>query len=335
MPNLACQAIVNKYSNNTLKKVVNVYQVQFKDFKAPGLGDYLRGCFCMSQILNTLNEYCNTNVVFDMDIRNHPMAQYIQCDPPDTTIPYSTIGNFHIDSLKVKKDESDIAFQHILREIVRYMDALDMETFYTFCCRFEIYDEIKEVDKEFMRSKLKPTEAMQAYINESLNKLNIQPKGYSVLHIRCTDELSFPPSELQKSLVELIEQKVAESIHPDKKYLIITNNKEIKEHFIKINPNIFGLLETEMCHVGQDPNQTSTQVRDTMLDFFLIANAKDVVAFSPYDHGTGFSMECCKLYNVPYTGIHVEERKSNEPVDYLKIIREALAKEALAKKASP
>jgi len=301
----------------------------------------------MSQILNTLNEYCNTNVVFDMDIRNHPMAQYIQCDPPDTTIPYSTIGNFHIDSLTIKKDEDSISFQHILREIVRYMGALDMEIFYTFCCKFEIYDEIKDEHKEFMRSKLKPTEAMQAYINESLNKLNIQPKGYSVLHIRCTDEDAFPPTELNEDLIDLIESNVAESIDPEKKYLIITNHKQVKEHFMKINPNIFGLLETEICHVGQDPNQTTTQLRDTLLDFFLFANANDVVALSAYAHGAGFSMECCKLYNVPYKSVYIHKINTNTPGDFVNIVREqlakeaernakkALAKKALAKKASP
>ena len=62
MSNKICTDIANKYTNTILKKITNVYQLQYIDFKPPGLGDYIRGCFCMMQLIYLLNKYCKTDV---------------------------------------------------------------------------------------------------------------------------------------------------------------------------------------------------------------------------------------------------------------------------------
>lgn len=298
MVNQECQAIASRYINSHLKKIVNVYQIQFVDFKAPGFGDYIRGCFCMTQIINILNKYCGTKINFEMDIRNHPMANYIEVPSFDSTIPYPSLGNFHIDIRKIEEDEDLTSFQHILRQIVEYMNKLPMETFYCFCCKYEIFDRIMESDKQHIRSFLRPNTNMTNYIESSLESMGMKAKEYSVLHIRCKDELSFPPRALDHSLLKELDTLVSESIYPEKKYLLLSNHNGIKCHFLK-HPSI-KIQMAQICHVGQDLNQTNLEVRDTMLDFFLLANSADILALSPYPHGTGFSEECSKLYNIPY-----------------------------------
>ena len=77
---MSCAEIASAYYNTTLTKVVNIYQTQFIDFKASGLGDYLRGCISMLQLLKTLKRHTGSDVAFDMDMRNHPMSKYLICD---------------------------------------------------------------------------------------------------------------------------------------------------------------------------------------------------------------------------------------------------------------
>ena len=56
MPNTVCSEIAAAFNNRRLRTVVNVSQTQFVDFKASGLGDYIRGSFTMLQLLRTLRK---------------------------------------------------------------------------------------------------------------------------------------------------------------------------------------------------------------------------------------------------------------------------------------
>jgi len=310
-----CRSLASRYNNNILEKIVNVYQIQFIDFKAPGFGDYLRGCFTMQQIIDTLNTYCKTNVTFDMDVSNHPMSQVLIT--ASNPIDYTTLGNFHIDVLKVVKDESDIAFQHILGQTVDYMNTIKEKTFYTFCCKFAIYDDILPRHKELMRSKLIPNEFMVAHIASVKEEMGIDQ--YSVIHVRCKDENSFPQGDLDAAFIQKVKGLIAantdafpeegELDHKPKKYILITNNDKLKKAL-----NIQS-RKSLACHTGQDSVQSFEAIRDTMTDFFLMSAATEIIAFSPYMHGTGFSMECAKLYDVPYKSVFIvdeEEVKRRE-----------------------
>ena len=64
--------IANSFTNTKLKKIVNVYQTDYKNMKSPGLGDFLRGCFCLMQVCRLIN------VEFDIDISQHPLSKYIE-----------------------------------------------------------------------------------------------------------------------------------------------------------------------------------------------------------------------------------------------------------------
>jgi hypothetical protein len=284
-----------------LQKIVNVYQVQFIDFKAPGFGDYLRGCFTMMQIIDTLNEYCNTNVTFDMDLSNHPMSQVIMTEGRNPAVNYAALGNFHIDVLEVKKEESDIAFQHILGQTVDYMNKLRIGTFYTFCCKFAIYNEFLPRHKELVKSKLVPTEAMASYIAGVKESIGIRDGEYSVIHVRCGDETSFPHSfarQIDGNFIDKMKKLIADNTGSEK-YILITNNDTLRSalNIPSWNPLI--------CHTGQDSKQSFESIRDTMTDFFIMSAASSIVAFSPYHHGTGFSMECAKVYDIPYKVVKI------------------------------
>jgi len=292
-----CKIIGSNYNNTMLKKVVNVYQLNFKNFRAPGFGDYLRGCFCMQQLLRTVNTYCGTNIEFDLDLTSHPMTSLLKHSIKNSIIPYDTIINFKIVVVKLKKDPENESYQLILEQMVNYLNGIKTPTFYTFCCLFEIHDEIPQSDKDFILSKLTPNNDMSMYIINTMRELNIQPKKYSVIHLRCVDELTFPDKPLSADYIDYITELINSSIDHSKKYILVTNHNDLK----KIFKNRFASYTGKICHTGLDEIQPLDSVRDTMLDFFLMSKASDIVTLSPYDWGSGFSIQCAKLYNIPYS----------------------------------
>ena len=92
-----CQEIATQYTNTKLRTLVNVYQASYPRFKSPGLGDFLRGSFCMLQLIDLVNKYCGRQLLFDMDIRNHAMARYFEVEPPNPRTKYGDMPNLILD----------------------------------------------------------------------------------------------------------------------------------------------------------------------------------------------------------------------------------------------
>ena len=308
---MSCAAIASAYSNTTLKKVVNVYQTQFIDFKASGLGDYLRGSFMMLQLLRTLEKYTGIHLEFDMDLRNHPMSKYLICDSTlERPQDYAKLGNFHIDSLLVNQDENDIAYQHIVRETVRYFNKIQQPTFFAYCCKDLVYTEMLDSEKAFIRSKIQPTAEMETYITDSLTRLGITG-AYTTIHVRLDDAVCFPHAvgssqatlntQLMDDLVAAVRSKVEEG----KTYVLVSSNTAVKDALT--GGNIHS-IPTAICHIGQNQEPTDDQVKDTLLDFYLMSRSSEILAFSTYQR-TGFSLECSNIYGIPYSMNVVEDKE--------------------------
>jgi hypothetical protein len=308
---MSCAEIASAYSNATLNKVVNVYQTQFIDFKASGFGDYLRGSFMMLQLLRTLEKYTGVHVNFDMDLRNHPMSKYLICDanlerPED----YTKLGNFHIDSLLVNQDENDIAYQHIVREIVRYFNKTKQQTFFTYCCKDLVYTEILDSEKALIRSKIQPTSEMETYITDSLTRLGVTGP-YTTIHVRLNDAVCFPhavgssQSTLNTTLMNDLVASVRSKVEEGKTYVLVSSSTAVKDALT--GGNILS-LPTAICHIGQNQEPTDEQLKDTLLDFYLMSRSQEILAFSTYER-TGFSLECANIYGIPYSMNVVEDKE--------------------------
>jgi hypothetical protein len=311
---MSCAAIASVYSNTTLKKFVNVYQTQFVDFKASGLGDYLRGSFMMLQLLRTLKKYTGVQIDFDMDMRNHPISKYLICDQTlERPLSYPLLGNFHIDSLLVNQDENDIAYQHIVRETVRYFNKIQQPTFFAYCCKDLVYTEMLDSEKEFIRSRLQPTPEMETYITDSLTRLGVTG-AYTTIHVRLDDAVCFPHavgtsySTLNTQLMDDLVTAVRSKIEEGKTYVLVSSNTRVKEALT--GGNILS-LPTAICHIGQNQEPSDDQVRDTLLDFYLMSRSSGILAFSTYER-TGFSLECSNIYGIPYVMTQVEDKEETK-----------------------
>ena len=94
-------------------------------------------------------------------------------------------------------------------------------------------------------------------------------------------------------------QNTMNKFDPTQKYLLISDNAIIKNllhlkyPFIKIHLN-------QISHTGEGLHLETNKLQNTMIDFNLFSYATNVIAFSIYNHGTGFSRWATETYNVPY-----------------------------------
>ena len=280
-----------------LKKIVNVYQVQYKGFKAPGFGDFLRGCFSMCQYITIINKAYGTSITFDIDIRNHPMSKFISLEPCDTIVPYNTVDEFKINQQMVRDADSE---ETMLKEISYRFNSLPVDsngTYYGFCCKYEVYKDYNKGYLELLQSRLTPTPPMESYILSTLVELGLKPKGYSVLHVRCLDGDCFPPIPLTDEYFKTLDGLIDGAIDPTKTYLVLSSHNGVKDHYM--GRKNFVSRQAKICHLGLDDKQDEDATRDTMLDFYLISMANDVVGITPYGV-CGFSQECAKVYSIPH-----------------------------------
>jgi hypothetical protein len=107
-------------------------------------------------------------------------------------------------------------------------------------------------------------------------------------------------------LVAAVRSKVVEG----KTYVLVSSNTKVKDALTGEN---IKSIPTAICHIGQNQTPTEEQLRDTLLDFFLMSRSEEILAFSTYQR-TGFSLECANIYGIPYTMTRVEDKEMTERI---------------------
>jgi hypothetical protein len=94
------------------------------------------------------------------------------------------------------------------------------------------------------------------------------------------------------------------------KYLLISDNTQIKPRLINQHNqkrNIQTLMN-EITHLGEGVKLDNEKVKNTLLDLYLISNANQILSYSVYEHGTGFSKWIAETYNIPYTCKYIDNK---------------------------
>jgi hypothetical protein len=94
-------------------------------------------------------------------------------------------------------------------------------------------------------------------------------------------------------------------INPSNKYVILSDNNEIKS-FIKSKFSNTIIQLNKIVHLGQSINLQNDGIMQTLLDFYIIGMSANILSLSCYDHGSGFSKWSSVIYNVPYINIHIQ-----------------------------
>ena len=213
------QPIIIPFTNTKLKKIVNVYH-KTNNIIMHGLGDYLRGCFCLIQICKKLG------LEFDIYIQKHPLSKFLQNSNPYNIeydkIPTSRYQDFNdmnhicINYCTIKTDSYNF-YNKVINMLNNY-DTSRTNTFCVVCYSFPIVKLITPNVRQIMRSKLIPNQEIQTYINVILSKVGLEKKQFGLIHIRSGDKYLKDKQNIQFKFANQMENIVKKIQHNSKPF---------------------------------------------------------------------------------------------------------------------
>jgi hypothetical protein len=190
--------------------------------------------------------------------------------------------------------------------MVSKVNSLDkkVENFCIFCNSFPLFDNIKQQGRQIISQHFKPNDLLKEEIKENLSELRLIPKQFAVIHIRSGDKYLLKDQRLNLFVIKKIISILEKNMKQNTRYLLISDNNNIKILLKKVFPNLTIQLN-KITHLGDATNQEDESIKDTLIDFYLMANSYQIISFSPYNWGSGFSKWCSVLFNIPFSQIQV------------------------------
>ena len=308
----------NKQSNKPkANKVINVYQEKYANNEyCTGLGDYIRGSLCMLQYATI------QNIQFDMHYASHPISAFLRKINPilkekpteielkEDTNEMLIIHPFRVYNYKINNFPNN-TLQKIQKDFNKTIHnnpsgfQYDLTTFTMYSIAYPSYP-VNENHKIHIRNSLYPSIELQTKINACMISYNIQPKKYNIIHVRTGDKYLINNSndtsmsiaiECKRAFLQNISKDVLSCTIP---CILISDNVNLKKQLSQVFPK-FIINNYSITHMGENAlTNKENAIENTLIDFFLLANSSSVYAFSALSHGTGFSEQCCELYNVDY-----------------------------------
>lgn len=267
--------------NRVMPTIVNVYQTRPLSCGVvpQGLGDYIRGSLSVLQTARKLN------IGFDMFIQ-HPVAKWLKAATQYTP--------------------NEIEYIVTNEQCLRALDARKSSNLFVYVHSFP--QPVSDEERAIVWSKLQPSFSMISYKKAEYEAMGIHPGEYEVIHIRCGDKhIQHEHRHFQTNQREQFEEVhpgvVASAIQcmtPGVNYVVLSDNNAVKR---AINAQFEGAIvrDSSILHLGTSNTFSDDGVRDTLLDFYIMTDAKRVTSLSAYSHGSGFSQWACELRKVPYT----------------------------------
>lgn len=238
-----------------------------------GLGDIIRGAISMFQ----LSKKYDFQLI--IDFQHHSLSRFLKSEPYE----YTNLILENKDNIPFIEDN----------EIETYLQNNSNEVSYLFT-NCHLRGEITEECKEFIKNILTPNEEFQKYIDESFLYYHI-PENYHILHFRLGD--SFLIRNQEHDFSNAIDKFYQWRENDD---VLISDSLIFKEK-IKENDNNIILLNTEPVHLGYGNH--SNNIKDTLLEFFVITKSKKIKTFSIYDWISGFVNVVHQIYDIPLVRI--------------------------------
>jgi hypothetical protein len=279
--------------------IENVYQEKYhNNINATGIGDFIRGSYFLIQFCD------NNNIPYNINLLNHPISQFLEIYQNQQPLVYNNIDKFELTNYNPHILDNNIItniYDYTINDsFVQYLinQSIFKKKLYIYTISYPSA-QISQKHKEYMRKILKPSMRLESLVEKMLLDLGLNKKEFTIIHIRYGDDFLIKNKlEIKKSHVEMIEN-ILDNLDLSKKYLLMSDNIVIKNilhskyPFLKIHLN-------EISHTGEGLHLETNKLQNTMIDFNLFSHATNIIAFSIYKHGTGFSKWSAETYNVPY-----------------------------------
>ena len=280
-----------------IDKLCFVYKSIYKNANAPGFGDFIRGSYFILQ-------FCE-KYKFPLEILiQHPMQKFLKNQNKKIDSNKLSKVEFYQKIFKNNKPNKDIQLDFLKHlNQVPVWNENDTKTTYVYTNAFTIDKYISNSHKQKMREILEPCDSVNEKMNVILSKFNLVKKNYIVVHIRSGDSHLIGNEEINAAKFGKIYSEIKKLSLFDVfegKVLLLSDSVELKRHLVKYLP--FKCIFNDITHLGEGIPLESKDEKliNTLVDFFLFANAMHVFSFSFYQHGSGFSEWACRTYDVPY-----------------------------------
>ena len=277
--------------------IENVYQEKYINTIATGLGDFIRGSYFLMQFCD------DNNISYNINLLNHPISQFLETYINKQPLIYNNINKFELTNHNphiLNNIITNIYDHEINNKFIQYLGNQQV-----FNQKLYVYNisypsaKIDQKHKEYIKQLLKPCPRVALLVDNQLLKLELVKKQFTIIHIRYGDDfLINNKEEIKKSHLEMI-QNILDKLDLSQKYLLISDNTIIK-NIIQSNYLFIKTHFNEISHTGEGIQLETNKLQNTMIDFNLFSHAINVIAFSVYKHGTGFSKWSAETYNVPY-----------------------------------
>ena len=283
---------IHNLSEN-IKQIINVYQPTYKNDKnASGFGDFIRGNYFLMQFCETFNLKFNVLI-------NHPIQHFLKnngvCKLNNNETPnYENIEFYQQVKIEGFLDENN--FNHFLNtsENTNEQRNVFINTY--------LYPQqvITSKHKEIMQTILEPIPELITQVNNVLTNLNLERHSFNVIHIRSGDKYLIENSVIDPGFIKKL-VNVLYFLNNKETYLLLTDSYKLKYVLMKLFPRL-KMFFNEITHFGEGIELDDNKVKNTLVDFYVMATSKKIFSFSVYEHGTGFSRWCAETYNIPYIG---------------------------------
>ena len=278
--------------------IENVYQEKYNNINGSGLGDFIRGSYF-------LMEFCDkNNIPFNINILNHSVSQFLEIYQNKQPLIINNINRFeeqnfkpHISNNNIITNMHDSSTNNKFINYLRRQNLINKKI-YIYITSFPS-EKIDEKHKEYMKQILKPCKQLELIVDNTLLELGLVKKQFTIIHIRYGDDFLIKKKyQIKKKHLEM-RKNVLDKLDSSQKYLVISDNIIIKNILLLKYPFIKTHFN-RISHTGEGLQQETIALQNTMIDFYMFSYASRVIAFSVYQHGTGFSKWSAETYSVPY-----------------------------------
>ena len=280
--------------------IENVYQEKYNNnINATGLGDFIRGSYFLLEFCDNNNIPCNINIL------NHPVSQFLEMYKNKQPLIYNNINKFEVTNFNphVSHDGiiTNVSDPSISDEVIKFLSKQRIfnKKLYVYTIAYPS-SEIAPKYKEYMKQILTPNLRLKSLVDKMLLDLELVSKKFTIIHIRYGDDFLIQnKTGIKKSHLAII-QKTLDTLNLNQKYLLISDNTIVK-NILQLNYPFLKIHLNEITHTGEGIHLETNKLQNTMIDFNLFSHAANVIAFSVYIHGTGFSRWAAETYSVPYS----------------------------------
>ena len=286
-------------------QIINmIYKESYKNKFVTGFGDFLRGSFF-------LLEFCRKFKIKYNIIIYHPIQQFllnptINREIPDSvidSIEYCEYCNINFDPNSTYNTDTSLLYHEFFNYLNR-QDVFNRNLFiYTICYpTHQIHGE----NKQIIRKIIEPVQEIENNIHHILNQLKLSKKKYIILQIRSGDDYlnksnNTLTNEYKGKLLPVLKNIVFGKKKP---ILLVADNLMVKNFVIQHFPFIKTYFK-EITHLGENANLNRENIKNTLIDFYIMSYASFIYSISSYDHGSGFSKWCSVTYDIPYRCIKI------------------------------